>query len=67
MANPRNEPYHVRLADSELLYENITYAFGQVYVSKKVPGHGTRAYTEASAGKSKTRQLNGPCRLASGL
>ncbi len=46
MANPRNEPYSVGLADSEL-YENVTYAIGQVHFSK-LPGHGTRAYTEAS-------------------
>ncbi|KAL8977961.1 MAG: hypothetical protein Q9205_006346 [Flavoplaca limonia] len=46
MANPRNEPYSVGLADSEL-YENVTYAIGQVHFSK-LPGHPTRAYTEAS-------------------
>ncbi|KAL9024165.1 MAG: hypothetical protein Q9180_007975 [Flavoplaca navasiana] len=46
MADPRNEPYSVGLADSEL-YENVTYAIGQVHFSK-VPGHRTRAYTEAS-------------------
>ncbi|KAL9617110.1 MAG: hypothetical protein Q9204_008506, partial [Flavoplaca sp. TL-2023a] len=46
MANAQNEPYYVGLADSEL-YENVTYAIGQVHLSK-APGRGTRAYTGAS-------------------
>ncbi|KAL9026279.1 MAG: hypothetical protein Q9180_007509, partial [Flavoplaca navasiana] len=55
MANPRNEPYHVRLADSDL-YENVTYALGQVHRAK-VPGHGARAYTEASKQNQKSVNL----------
>ncbi|KAL8876993.1 MAG: hypothetical protein Q9198_004907, partial [Flavoplaca austrocitrina] len=55
MENPQNEPYHVGLADSEL-YENITYAIGQVRISK-APGHGSRAYTRASKGNQEKVNL----------
>ena len=55
MANSRNEPYHVGLADSDL-YENVTYGIGQVHTSK-APGRGTRAYTGASEGKQNNVNL----------